>query len=244
MWTPAARAELARASLPYATCLTEANWVVVAPLVPAPATTGRPRLWLLRSVLDAILYVLRTGCAWRHLPRDFPQWSTVHRWFLRLSEAGVFECLAHASQWRTASGPDAKPARAAPSSTPRPRDLAAWASKVRAATIRRAVLLGASATRSRTQTVACSWPQCRAPTCTTAAVASYCCAPRVVPGPSSPLLRRPSLSRRARRDRHAHHCRDRQAAQRSEGLCRPAQALDSRTHLRLDQPLPQACPRS
>ncbi len=40
--------------------------------------------------------ILRTGCAWRHLPLDFPPWSTVHRWFLRLSKAGVFERLAHA----------------------------------------------------------------------------------------------------------------------------------------------------
>jgi transposase len=96
MWTPAARAELARESLPYATCLTDAEWTVIAPLLPTPAETGRPRLWPLRKVLDAILYILRTGCAWRHLPRDFPPWPTVHRWFLRLSQAGVFERLAHA----------------------------------------------------------------------------------------------------------------------------------------------------
>jgi transposase len=95
MWTPAARAELARESLPYATSLSDAEWAVVAPLLPAPATTGRPRRWPMRSVLDGILYVLRTGGAWRHLPHDFPPWSSVHRWFLRLSQAGVFERLAH-----------------------------------------------------------------------------------------------------------------------------------------------------
>ncbi|AWN42283.1 IS5 family transposase [Methylobacterium durans] len=96
MWTPAARAELARESLPYATSLSDAEWAVVAPLLPAPATTGRPRRWPMRVVLDGILYVLRTGSAWRHLPHDFPPWSSVHRWFLRLSQAGVFERLAHA----------------------------------------------------------------------------------------------------------------------------------------------------
>ena len=96
MWTPAARAELARASLPYATCLNDAEWAVLAPLLPAPSSTGRPWRWPLRAVFDGILYVLRTGCAWRHLPLDFPPWSTVHRWFLRLSQAGVFERLAHA----------------------------------------------------------------------------------------------------------------------------------------------------
>src|SRR3954466_10251231 len=45
MWTPAARAELARESLHYATSLTDAEWAVVAPLLPGPAATGRPRRW-------------------------------------------------------------------------------------------------------------------------------------------------------------------------------------------------------
>jgi transposase len=96
MWTPAARAELARESLPYATSLSDAEWAVLAPLLPAPSSTGRPWRRPLRAVFDGILYVLRTGCAWRHLPLDFPPWSTVHRWFLRLSQTGVFERLAHA----------------------------------------------------------------------------------------------------------------------------------------------------
>jgi transposase len=98
MWTPAARPsdQLARDPAFYATSLTEAEWVLVAPFLPAPARTGRPWRWPMRLILDAILYVLRTGGAWRHLPHDFPPWSTVHRWFLRLSRAGVFERLAHA----------------------------------------------------------------------------------------------------------------------------------------------------
>src|SRR5918995_3336707 len=50
----------------------------------------------MRAVVDAILHVLRTGGAWRHLPREFPPWPTVHRWFLALSRAGTFERLAHA----------------------------------------------------------------------------------------------------------------------------------------------------
>ena len=111
MWTPAARAKFAREHLPYATSLSDAEWALVAPLLPAPATTGRPWRWSLRAVLDGILYVLRTGCAWRHLPRDLPPWSTVHRWFLRLSRVGVFERLAHALAMadRERSGRDASP---------------------------------------------------------------------------------------------------------------------------------------
>ena len=74
MWTPAARAELARESLPYATSLSDAEWVVVVPLLAAPAIRGRPRRWPMRSMLDSIVYVLKTGGAWRHLPRGFPPW--------------------------------------------------------------------------------------------------------------------------------------------------------------------------
>jgi transposase len=96
MRTPTARAPLARDPAPYATSLTDAEWALVAPVLPAPAGTGRPRRWPLRRILDAILYVLRTGGAWRHLPREFPPWPTVHRWFLRLARAGAFEHLAHA----------------------------------------------------------------------------------------------------------------------------------------------------
>jgi transposase len=50
----------------------------------------------MRLMVDAILYVLRTGCAWAHLPRDFPPPGIAHRWFLRLSRSGTFEQLAHA----------------------------------------------------------------------------------------------------------------------------------------------------
>ncbi|MFC0407222.1 IS5 family transposase [Roseomonas elaeocarpi] len=96
MWTPATRAQLARRVQPYATCLTDAEWVLVEPFLPAPVGTGRPRSWPMRLMVDAILYVLRTSCAWAHLPRDFPPPGTAHRWFLRLSRSGTFERLAHA----------------------------------------------------------------------------------------------------------------------------------------------------
>ena len=114
MWTPAARAQLARDPDPYATSLTDAEWAIVAPFLPAPARTGRPRRWPMRTILDAILYVLRTGGAWRHLPREFPPWPTVHRWFLALSRAGAFERLAHAFAMadRERAGRDASPTAA------------------------------------------------------------------------------------------------------------------------------------
>ena len=111
MWTPTARAQLAREAHPYATGLTDAEWMLVAPFLPAPTGIGRPRRWPMRLILEAILYVLRTGCAWRHLPHEFPPWGTVLRWFLRLSRVGLFERLAHAlvQQDRERAGRETSP---------------------------------------------------------------------------------------------------------------------------------------
>lgn len=96
MWTPAARAQLVRKATPYATCSSDAEWALLAPFLPPPAATGRPRSWPTRQIMDGMLYLLRTGCAWAHLPRDFPPPGTVHRWFLRLARAGVFERMMDA----------------------------------------------------------------------------------------------------------------------------------------------------
>ena len=60
----------------YATDLTDAQWRRIAPLIPKPRPGGRPRSADMRSVLDAIFYVARTGCAWRMLPGRLP---VVHR---------------------------------------------------------------------------------------------------------------------------------------------------------------------
>jgi putative transposase len=61
----------------YATDLTDAQWAVLEPHVPAARTRGRPRRVDLRAVTDAVLYLLRTGCLWRLLPSSFPPWGTV-----------------------------------------------------------------------------------------------------------------------------------------------------------------------
>lgn len=65
-------------------------------------------------LLNGVFYVLPTGCAWRHLPRDFPPWQTTLRWFLRLARSGAFERMAHAlvmadHEW---AGRDASPTAA------------------------------------------------------------------------------------------------------------------------------------
>jgi len=61
----------------YQTDLSDAEWSCLEPHVPAPKANGRPRVYPLREILDAVFYVVRSGCAWRLLPHDFPPWKTV-----------------------------------------------------------------------------------------------------------------------------------------------------------------------
>jgi putative transposase len=65
----------------YQTDLSDAEWSCLEPYLPAPEANGRPRLHHLRGILDAIFYVVRSGCAWRLLPHDFPPWKTVYHYF-------------------------------------------------------------------------------------------------------------------------------------------------------------------
>lgn len=58
--------------------LTDAQWALIELLLPAPNTGGRPEKHPRRDIVDAILYVVPTGCAWRQLPFDFPPWQTVY----------------------------------------------------------------------------------------------------------------------------------------------------------------------
>ena len=75
----------------YPTDLTDAEWAILEPLVPAPLSGGRPARHPRREIVDAILYVLRTGCQWRALPHDLPPWGTVWWYFRQWREAGVWE---------------------------------------------------------------------------------------------------------------------------------------------------------
>jgi putative transposase len=65
----------------YQTDLSDAEWSHIEPLIPVPKAPGRPRVHSLREILDAIFYIVRSGCAWRLLPHDFPPWKTVHHYF-------------------------------------------------------------------------------------------------------------------------------------------------------------------
>src|SRR6202049_4586354 len=77
----------------YDTDLTDAAWALIAPMLPAARPGGRPRKINIRAVLNAIFYLLRTGCQWRLLPREFPGWSTVYHYFQACKNAGVWTCI-------------------------------------------------------------------------------------------------------------------------------------------------------
>lgn len=89
-WTAVTRGDYVRPSGSYASDVTDREWALIAPLLPAARSGGRPSSTCLRRVIDAIFYLLQTGCQWRMLPRDFPPRSTVHGCFRAWIGAGVW----------------------------------------------------------------------------------------------------------------------------------------------------------
>jgi putative transposase len=79
----------------YETDLTDEQWALIEPFLPRPQPMGRPPADL-REVISGILYLVRTGCQWRMLPKDFPPWSTVHTWYRRWRLDGTWERIHEA----------------------------------------------------------------------------------------------------------------------------------------------------
>jgi putative transposase len=77
----------------YSTDLTDAEWRALEPHVPAPKGVGRPRHHSIREILNAIFYLLRSGCTWRLLPHDLPPWKTVYHYFRLWRVQGFWERL-------------------------------------------------------------------------------------------------------------------------------------------------------
>jgi transposase len=75
----------------YPSDISDAEWQVIAPLLPGAKTGGRPRTVPLRDVVNAIFYVSRGGVAWRMLPKDFPAYQTAYRYFRAWSKDGTWE---------------------------------------------------------------------------------------------------------------------------------------------------------
>jgi transposase len=100
----------------YPSSLSDAEWAVLQPLVQRPATPqgGRPPKHPLRVIIDAIRYLVRTGCAWRLLPRDFPPPGTVYWWFAKWAADGTLERIHDGlrERVRVAAGRRAAPSAA------------------------------------------------------------------------------------------------------------------------------------
>ena len=94
-WTETTRRDYERRGRRYASDTTDREWLLIAPLLPAPKRIGRPRTTDLRDVLDAFLYMAATGCQWAMLPRDFPPPSTVQRYFYAWRDSGLLRTINH-----------------------------------------------------------------------------------------------------------------------------------------------------
>jgi putative transposase len=81
---------MAARRLAYTTDLTDEEWQILAPLLPAEKSGGRPRKYPLREVINGIQYILRGGCAWRLMPHDLPQWQTAYQTFRAWREDGTW----------------------------------------------------------------------------------------------------------------------------------------------------------
>src|SRR5215210_748748 len=77
----------------YSTDLSDTEWGCLEIHVPAPNKRGRPKTHSTREILNAVFYVLKSGCPWRMLPRDFPPWETLYWWFGKWRTDGTFERL-------------------------------------------------------------------------------------------------------------------------------------------------------
>ncbi len=93
----------------YPTDLTDAEWILLEPLVPPPKPGGRPAKYPRREIINAIRYVLRTGCAWRLLPHDLPPWQLVYHYFWVWRREGTWQQIHNALYIRVRQGAGREP---------------------------------------------------------------------------------------------------------------------------------------
>jgi putative transposase len=99
---------------PYPSDLSDAEWAVLKPLLPPPSRRGRPLKWPRSEMAEAIFSLVRSGCAWRMLPRHFPPWQTVHSQLTRWRRDGTLKRLHDAlrEHAREAAGREREPSAA------------------------------------------------------------------------------------------------------------------------------------
>lgn len=98
----------------YSTDLTDAQWQLIEPLVPAAKAGGRPAKYERREIINALLYITKNGCIWRNLPHDLPPWSLVHYYFWHWKRDGTWQTLHDSlrEQLRQKLGRDPQPTAA------------------------------------------------------------------------------------------------------------------------------------
>ena len=98
----------------YPSDLTDVEWEIVAPLIPSAKPGGRRRTVDIQEILNAIFYVLRSGCAWRMLPHDFPKWQTVYTYFRNWRQDSTWQRINEQlrKEVRVAAGRDPEPSAA------------------------------------------------------------------------------------------------------------------------------------
>ena len=117
MWKPEHRRAADRHGLRYPSDLIDSEWALIEPAIPPAKRGGRRREVNVREVLNAIFYVLSTGCQWQALPKDLPPKSTAHSYFMLWDWDGTLERLITRSMSRRASARGARRARRPRSST-------------------------------------------------------------------------------------------------------------------------------
>jgi transposase len=77
----------------YPTDINDTEWAQIAQYFPENKTTGRPRQYSWRKILNGIFYILKNGCVWRSMPHDLPPWETVYGYFRKFQKEGLWEKL-------------------------------------------------------------------------------------------------------------------------------------------------------
>ena len=98
----------------YPSDLNDAEWALIEPLLPVPSRIGRKRRHERRELINAMMYILRTGCQWRALPHEFPPWTTVRTEYDKLRRRGTWEKVNDAlrEQMRKKQGRSEQPSAA------------------------------------------------------------------------------------------------------------------------------------
>ena len=111
VWTEITRAKYCRDGQRYASDTTDEEWAVIAPHMPCKNRRGRPRVTAMRALVNSIFFIAQSGCQWRLLPKEFPPYTTVQRYFYRWRDDGTWRKINHhlVMMAREADGREASP---------------------------------------------------------------------------------------------------------------------------------------